>query len=58
MSAIFSDSSLSLIAVMYSNILGFFKRLDVRAKTVNVDCAVTIIDDIPDEELEIEDDED
>lgn len=34
------------------------KRLDVRAKTVNVDCAVTIIDDIPDEELEIEDDED
>lgn len=34
------------------------KRLDVRAKTVNVDCAVTIIDDIPEEELEIEDDED
>lgn len=34
------------------------KRLDVRAKTVNVDCAVTIVDDIPDEELEIEDDED
>ena len=34
------------------------RRLDVRAKTVNVDCAVTIIDDIPDEELEIEDDED
>ena len=33
------------------------KRLDVRAKTVNVDCAVTIIDDIPDEELEIEDHE-
>ena len=34
------------------------RRLDVRAKTVNVDCAVTIIDDIPDEKLEIEDDED
>ena len=34
------------------------KRLDVRAKTVNVDCAVTIIDDIPDEELEIDDEED
>ena len=34
------------------------RRLDVRSKTVNVDCAVTIIDDIPDEELEIEDDED
>ena len=33
------------------------KRLDVRAKTVNVDCAVTIIDDIPDEELEIEDED-
>ena len=34
------------------------KRLDVRAKTVNVDCAVTIIDDIPDGELEIDDEED
>ena len=33
------------------------KRLDVRAKTVNVDCAVTIIDDIPEEELEIEDED-
>ena len=33
------------------------RRLDVRAKTVNVDCAVTIIDDIPDEELEIEDED-
>ena len=33
------------------------KRLDVRARTVNVDCAVTIIDDIPDEELEIEDED-
>ena len=33
------------------------KRLDVRAKTVNVDCAVTIIDDIPDKELEIEDED-
>ena len=33
------------------------KRLDVRAKTVNVDCAVTIIDDIPDGELEIEDED-
>ena len=33
------------------------KRLDVRAKTVNVDCAVTIIDVIPDEELEIEDED-
>ena len=34
------------------------KRLDVRARNLNVECAVTIIDDIPDEELEIEDDED
>lgn len=33
------------------------KRLDVRAKNINVECAVNIIDDIPDEELEVEDDE-
>lgn len=33
------------------------KRLDVRAKNINVECAVNIIDDIPDD-VEIEDDED
>ena len=33
------------------------KRLDVRAKNINVECAVNIIDDIP-EDVEIEDDED
>lgn len=33
------------------------KRLDVRAKNINVECAVTIIDDIPDsDDIEIEDD--
>lgn len=31
------------------------KRLDVRAKNINVECAVNIIDDIPDEDLEVED---
>lgn len=31
------------------------KRLDVRAKNINVECAVNIIDDIPDD-IEIEDD--
>jgi phage terminase small subunit len=31
------------------------KRLDVRAKNINVECAVNIIDDIPDD-AEIEDD--
>lgn len=33
------------------------KRLDVRAKTVNVDMAVSILDDIPDD-VEIENEED
>ena len=33
------------------------KRLDVRARNLNVECAVTIIDDIPDD-TEIEDEED
>ena len=33
------------------------KRLDVRAKNIDVECAVNIIDDIP-EDVEIEDDED
>lgn len=33
------------------------KRLDVRAKNINVDCAVNIIDDIPDD-IEVEDEED
>ena len=33
------------------------KRLDVRARNLNVECAVTIIDDIP-EDVEIEDEED
>ena len=33
------------------------KRLDVRARNLNVECAVTIIDDIPDD-MEIEDEED
>lgn len=33
------------------------KRLDVRAKNINVECAVNIIDDIPDD-VEIEDEED
>ena len=33
------------------------KRLDVRARNLNVECAVTIIDDIP-EDVEIIDDED
>ena len=33
------------------------KRLDVKAKNINVECAVNIIDDIPDD-TEIEDDED
>lgn len=33
------------------------KRLDVRAKNINVECAVNIIDDIPDD-AEIIDDED
>ena len=33
------------------------KRLDVRAKNINVECAVNIIDDIPDD-VEIENDED
>ena len=33
------------------------KRLDVRARNLNVECAVTIIDDIP-EDVEIEDDVD
>ena len=33
------------------------KRSDVRAKNINVECAVNIIDDIPDD-VEIEDDED
>ena len=33
------------------------KRLDVRARNLNVECAVTIIDDIPDD-TEIIDDED
>lgn len=33
------------------------KRLDVRAKSIQVECAVNIIDDIPDsEDIEIEDD--
>ena len=31
------------------------KRLDVRAKNLNIECAVNIIDDIPDD-IEIEDD--
>ena len=30
------------------------KRLDVRAKNINVECAVNIIDDIPDDDLEVE----
>lgn len=33
------------------------KRLDVKAKNINVDCAVNIIDDIPDD-IEVEDEED
>lgn len=33
------------------------KRLDVKAKNLNIECAVNIIDDIPDD-MEIEDDED
>lgn len=33
------------------------KRLDVKAKNLNIECAVNIIDDIPDD-VEIEDDED
>ena len=33
------------------------KRLDVRARNLNIDCAVNIIDDIPDD-IEIEDDVD
>ena len=33
------------------------KRLDVRAKNLNIECAVNIIDDIPDD-IEIEDDVD
>lgn len=33
------------------------KRLDVRAKNLNIECAVNIIDDIPDsDDIEIEDD--
>lgn len=33
------------------------KRLDVRAKNLNIECAVNIIDDIP-EDVEVEDEED
>lgn len=33
------------------------KRLDVRAKNLNIECAVNIIDDIPDD-VEVEDEED
>ena len=33
------------------------KRLDVKARNLNIECAVNIIDDIPDD-MEIEDDED
>ena len=33
------------------------KRLDVKARNLNIECAVNIIDDIPDD-VEIEDDED
>lgn len=33
------------------------KRLDVRAKNLNIDCAVNIIDDIPDDVEIIEDEE-
>lgn len=33
------------------------KRLDVRARNLNIDCALTIVDDIPDD-VEIEDPED
>lgn len=33
------------------------KRLDVRAKNISVECAVNIIDDIPDDDLEVEEDE-
>lgn len=32
------------------------RRLDVKAKNLNVECAVTIVDDIPDVALEEEDD--
>ena len=30
------------------------KRLDVKAKNINIECAVNIIDDIPEDDLEVE----